>query len=531
VNSKPGVNVEAEVRKIFELFSTGEFAAGLGQARRLHQQYPNLAISNYCVGHGLAATDRSGAAVEFFKRAVELQPDNPEFLVRYGRVLLNLSQILEAEAALNKAYKLNPKLPIGIWTLAQYYASIDRFDLAESYFRMVLGSDLPSHIRESVHMDLVRVLIEVGNFSEAENELRDAIPSNLSLAFKSNLQTQLRPIEIGSPEHRMVENALAGDLPDNVVRSSFLRANARIYEKAGDLEREYQLIEQSTALTAEKFSYAGFQLYIDQVIASFQGERVRRLQDEFGTSPFAPIYVVGLPRSGTTLTEKILSSHSQVGGAGELSMISTVNRNILGGRAVQHFEEAIRSLPLSTISDWVNGVETNMRYLCPGRERIVDKMPHNFLHCGLIRILFPRSRIIHCYRDPADNFLSGFKASLKSAYSYFYAPEVFSDYYGCYRKLMNHWYSTLGEAIFPLCYEDLVQDPRKVISALLNFCDLDWEEGCLSPENNTSRIGTASVVQARNPINSSSVGGWKRYASKLNMIKVRHGENYRFPGS
>ena len=523
--------MEAEVKRIFELFSKGEFAAGLDEARRLHQRYPNLAISNYCVGHGLASTNRYGAAVEFLKRAVELQPDNPEFLVRYGRVLLNLSQILEAETALNKAYNLNPKLPIGIWTLAQYYASIERFDLAERYFRMVLGSDLPSNIRESVHLDWVRVLIEVGDFNQAENELRDSTASNLNGAFKTGLLTQLKHYEIGSPEHRMIENELAGGLGDQVVRASLLRANARIYEKAGDLEREYQLIEESTGSTAEKFSHAGFQHYVDQIIASFQGERVQHLQDEFGTSTFAPIYVVGLPRSGTTLTEKILSSHSQVGGAGELSMISTINRNILGGRAVQDFEEAVRSLPQSAITDWVKGIETNMRYLCPGHERIVDKMPHNFLHCGLIRILFPRSRIIHCYRHPADNFLSGFKASLKSTHSYFYAPEAFSTYYEGYRKLMNHWYSAMGEAIFPLCYEDLVQEPRRVISGLLEFCGLDWEESCLSPENNTSRIGTASMIQARQPINSSSVGVWKKYASRLNIINERHGENYMFPSA
>ena len=96
---------------------------------------------------------------------------------------------------------------------------------------------------------------------------------------------------------------------------------------------------------------------------------------------------------------------------------------------------------------------------------------------------------------------------------------------------MNHWYSVMNEDIFSLCYEDLVQEPKKVISALLGFCGLKWEEGCLSPENNSARIATASIVQARQPINSSSVGGWKRYASRLNIINERYGNNYRFPGS
>jgi len=244
-------------------------------------------------------------------------------------------------------------------------------------------------------------------------------------------------------------------------------------------------------------------------------ERVRKLM---GDSDFSPIFVLGMPRSGTTLTERILARHTKVGGAGELSLIANFLARCLGNNAPGNMVGVMESKGAAEIQSLAREIEETMRFLCPGKDRIVDKMPGNFQHIGWICALFPKAKIIHCYRDPADNMLSGFKAALNTGHSYFDRPDWFIAYYKNYVKLMRFWYELLPGRIYPLNYEKLVTEPKEQIKALLKNCKLSWQEDCLYPEENESRILTASVMQARSPINARSVGGWKKYASHLQEI-------------
>ena len=518
------MNIETEVRGIFKLLGEGRFDQALFKAQALHKQAPQLPLANYCVGHALAALQRPREALPFLRKASQLEPRNVDFLVRFGRALLDAGRVREAESVLMKARDLNPSLPIVPWTLGVFYASIDRFDKAVDYYNAVMASPLPPHFANTARNDWAHALIEVGKTGEAEPLLRELLsdPQARGTALSRLVAVKAFPLE--SPEYAMLEQELARTDISKLDRSVLLHAKSVCMAAAKDYAREYDLLLESKLARESRDTSAAFGKYVDALISAFTAERIAALKEIIGDNPFQPIHVLGLPRSGTTLVERILSSHTKVSGAGELTVVPDFFRAALNGKPVSEFLDTVRSAGGATTRSQVNEIEATMRFLGDDKDRIVDKMPHNFLYIGLLAAIFPNGSIVHCFRSPADNFLSGLKANLNDTHSYFDNPSYYISYYAHYRRLMEHWYKVLPGRIFPMHYETLVTKPEETIASLLSFCGLDWEEDCLYPEREQSRIGTASVLQARSPINAKSVGGWKRYESHLQVIADTCGE-------
>jgi Tfp pilus assembly protein PilF len=514
------------VREIFGLFNRGEFPEALKLARNFHAKHPSLAIANYCVGHALAANKTVYAAIPYLKAAADLAPDNADYLVRYGRVLLDAGRIVEAEDILVRAHKINPKLTIALLTLGIFYSSIQRFDQSEKYFKEVLESKPPAEVFELAELNWIKSLVEIGSFDQAQSLLRNRIERGAHGIAHLALFVEIGSSLLDSPEHRMIDKELSKGELKSQERATLLRAKAKMAKRSGRTDESFSLIKESKKAVSANFDQNPFSKYVDQTVSNFDKRTLERLQEKFGRSSFEPIYIVGLPRSGTTLTERIVASHREVGGAGELSLLGNFRKDILKGRPVDQFENCLLASSHADIDELVNGIERNMRHLCPGKDRIADKMPGNFMNSHLVKIFFPKARIIHCYRHPADNFLSGFEAELNSTHSYFDSPDVFAGYFESYLRLMRHWYSVMPDLIFSLRYEDLVSESRSTIGKLLDFCGLDWDENCMSPEKNSTRIATASMMQARNPINAESVGRWKRHFQELRIIDERLGAKF-----
>ncbi|MFT3672095.1 tetratricopeptide repeat-containing sulfotransferase family protein [Aestuariivirga sp.] len=518
------MNIETEVRAIFKLFGEGRFDLALAKAQALHRQAPQLPVSNYCMGHALAALQRPRDAVPFLRKAAQLEPRNVDFLVRFGRALLDSGRVREAESVLMKARDINPSLPIVPWTLGVFYASIDRFDKAVEHYSTVMSLKLPHGFDNNAKLDWAFALIEVGRTKEAEVPLRELLNDPKARGTALAHLAAIEPFPLDSPEFAMLEQELLRSDHSAMDRSVLLHTKARCLSSAKDIEGEYALLRESKLVRAKKDTSEAFGRQVDSLISVFSQENIAELSKIAGDNPFQPIHVLGLPRSGTTLVERILASHSTVAGAGELEVVAEFVRTVLNGHAVTEFLALARKMGGAALRQQLNEIEATMRFLGNGKDRIVDKMPHNFLFVGLLAAVFPKGSIVHCFRHPADNFLSGFKANLLDAHFYFDDPAIFISYFGHYRRLMEHWYRVLPGRIFPLHYERLVTEPKPMITSLLSFCQLGWEEDCLYPEQGESRIATASVHQARSPINAKSVGGWTKYQSRLQIIADTCGE-------
>jgi sulfotransferase family protein len=239
-----------------------------------------------------------------------------------------------------------------------------------------------------------------------------------------------------------------------------------------------------------------------------------------------PLFIVGMPRSGTSLVEQILASHPQVHGGGELDVMfkaATAAMQKLSRQGWAEFPQYFNRLSLGTADELADIYLQPLIALNPAAQRITDKMPLNFLHVGLIALLFPQSRVIHCRRDPMDTCLSCFMTDFAAGNEFSYDLTALGHFHRQQERLMAHWKSVLDLPIFDVNYEQLVSDPQPQTRRLLEFAGLSWNDKCLRFHENDRFVNTASNEQVRRPMYKSSVQRWKNYEKHLIPLQAALG--------
>lgn len=238
-----------------------------------------------------------------------------------------------------------------------------------------------------------------------------------------------------------------------------------------------------------------------------------------GSPDATPIFVLGMPRSGTSLIEQILASHPQVHGAGEISIMPDIAARLIPQLTGLHNPQAINLLHpgayVSIADHYINGLRSH----CPEQKPyIVDKMPNNFFHIGLIKLLLPNAKIIHCVRDSMDTCWSLYRQHFGINHPYCYDQHALGKFYLRYQQLMQHWENVLPHAIYEVQYEKLVAAPEKEVSALLEHCALPWDESCLKFYDTKRTVNTASMQQVRQPIYHSALKSWQPLEKHLTTL-------------
>ncbi|MBL4666004.1 MAG: sulfotransferase [Sneathiella sp.] len=231
-----------------------------------------------------------------------------------------------------------------------------------------------------------------------------------------------------------------------------------------------------------------------------------------------PISIVGMSRSGTTLVEQILDSHSEVFGAGELK---TADRSFAKLKLLKDIIPSDPEMRKAVCSDFTKRGEfylEQVQKLAPNVRRIVDKLPFNFKQIGLLHLILPNAKIIHCQRNPIDTCLSNFKILFADSMDFTYDFEELGRYYLAYKELMDHWEAIFPNKILTVQYEDVVADVEGQAKRIVEHCDLSWEDGCLDFYKSKRAVHTASATQVRQPIYTSSVGKWQRYGDTINPL-------------
>ena len=356
----------------------------------------------------------------------------------------------------------------------------------------------------------------VGQLAEAEADYDRVIALKPADHEAYINRSELRTQRADKNHIAELEALVAGGIADWRGSVQIRYALAKEYEDLGDYKNSFRHLREGAAQRRRHLQY---DVAVDVATVDWIIEAHGAAGDAPKDAPAdAPIFIVGLPRSGTTLVDRILGSHSAIVSAGELndlalSVVDSVRRGA-GGAAVPRRELVARSADIDFAAlgrDYLDRV----RRMLPSGRRFTDKMPLNYLYCGLIRRALPNAKIVHVTRQPMAACYSMYKTLFKDGYPFSYDLGDIARYYIAYRRLMDHWQAVMPASIYPLSYEAMVADLRGETRKLLDYCGLEWQDNCIEFHRNPSPTTTASAVQVRRPLYDSSVSQWRHYAPEL----------------
>jgi tetratricopeptide (TPR) repeat protein len=474
-------------------------------------------------GLGMIALEANDptASVELLSRALGKRPGDPALLNNVANALIAANRPREAIEKLEKALKLRPRFPEAWCNLARALRQQGRGDDAlEAFARceQVAPGYRPARIGRN------RALLELGRADEAVEGLRAVLKEDSRSTAAYALLARAHKFQPDDPEPEVVERLLREpDLPtSDRIRLSY--AAAKMAEDLGDHDRAMMRLKEANRMRTAVADPNYFAKRVDAILSvftrSFLAERAG-----WGDPSELPVLIVGMPRSGTTMTEQILASHPLVFGAGELETLNNTVANLrkaVGTR--ERYPEFVRQVGPELARTFGRSYIDEIAALAPDAQRITDKMPHNFERLGLIALLLPNARVIHCRRDPRDTCVSCYMHQFQDQHAYNRDLRALGFYYRQYERLMAYWREALPNPPLEIQYEDLVADLEGQTRRILDHCGLPWDDRCLAFYQTRRSVVTPSTWQVRQPLYSGSVGRWRRYERHLGPLLEALGE-------
>jgi tetratricopeptide (TPR) repeat protein len=497
----------------------GRLDEAAGLCERAVALNPGLFQAYNILGKILQQQGKLNQAVSRFEQVLALRPELAETHNNLGIVLRRQGKLDRAAAHYQRVIALRPDIAEAHLNLGNVLLELGKLDEAVTQFER--GVALKPGLAEA-HSNLAAALQQRGEFDRALASYDRALVLRPDYAEVLYHRTDLKKFRAGDADLVALESlaAAAGRLPPGeMLRIHF--ALGKALEDVGDYPRAFENLLRGNALKRSELDYdeAAVQRGFQQIAEVFSSELLDRLRGSGEPSP-TPIFVLGMPRSGSTLIEQILASHPQVHGAGELWQLHRVTEMVSdsSGRQVP-YPQFVGSLNAPDLKRMGQTYLAGLPPVADGKRRITDKMPMNFLYVGLIHLILPNARIIHTLRDPVDTCVSCFSRLFTAGVRYSYDLAELGRYYRLYHELMAHFRSVLPPgAMLDVSYEDVVDNLEEQARRLIEYCGLPWDDRCLSFHETNRSIATPSNVQVRRKLYRSSVARWRRYAPFLQPL-------------
>ncbi|MET0499015.1 MAG: sulfotransferase [Steroidobacteraceae bacterium] len=461
--------------------------------------------------------DRIDEAQTLLERALQLRSGYAEALMGLGMVMLERQRLPDAVAFLEQSLDSQPER-VGAWcVLASVYMESADLALAEAAYERALAIDPDS---SEAFNGLGNLRLEEGRMADAQRLLERAIvvdPTNLAARFHL---TQARKVTADDPNLAALQELLpnAADMPDGRCISLHY-ALGKSYDDLQEWDRAFPHFLEGARLKRAKIQYEADldAARVQRVISLTGASALQRLRGA-GDSSELPIFVLGMPRSGTTLTEQIVASHRDVHGAGEVrDLMQTLHQQFPASEPP--FPENLALLTKKNMSAWGAAYVSRLRARAPEARRITDKMPANYILLGIIPLVLPNARIIHVKRSPVDTCVSCFTRLFNRHQEATYDLLELGRHYANYARLMQHWRAVMPAGSFiEVQYEDIVDDVEAQARRLVEWLGLPWDEACLDFHKTQRPVRTASVTQVRQPIYRHSLARWKHYERYLEPL-------------
>ncbi len=477
---------------------------------------PTYVEAHKNLGHILAGLNRQEEAAASYAKAIALRPNDVEARVGLGRALERLERLEEAVDQFKETLARAPDDVAALNGLGAAVHTLGRSEEALALHRRALALK-PKDVE--AHSKLGEVLLALGRTQEASTAMEKAVAlSPRKAGYYWNLAYGKRFRDGDS--HLAAMLRLSGRLA-SLNEEEQIDLHFALGKALGDLgrhEESFRHLVEGNALMRRRLPY-------DEGKALGRFERMRRVftpalmheKSGLGDPSQQPVFIIGLPRSGTTLIEQILASHPKVFGAGELYEMTRLAERVRAadGSAIPEAVAAMSGAALQQLGgDYLRAVSR----LAPQAERITDKMPGNFALAGLIHLALPNARIIHACRDPRDTAFSCFSLLFARGQAFSYDLAELGRYCRAYGTLMAHWRAVLGAAMLEVAYEELVGDLEGQARRIVAYCGLDWHDACLAFHRTQRSVRTASAAQVRTPIYQSSVGRWRVHQDRLQPL-------------
>ncbi len=496
----------------------GELDEAIAYYQRAIAFKPGHAEAHNNLGNGLKRQGKLDEAMVHYQRAIALKPDYAEAHSNLGRVFKEQSKFAEAMVHYQRALAFKPDSAEIYLNMGNIFRLHSKYGEAMAYYQRAIA--FKPDLAETYY-NLGIALRELGQFDEAQRAYERALELEPRNGWYYRQLFDGRRV-IAGDRHLAAAEKLVEDMTSLPIEDQreLHFALGKAYEDLEQRERSFRHRLEGNALKRRESVYDEAEMlgFLDRIRTVFTAELMQNKRN-LGNPSMVPTFIVGMPRSGTTLVEQILASHPKVFGAGELAEFSKAVTSLGMPNGALSFPEAVPALSTEQLNQLGTSYLDAVAAEAPGAERITDKMPTNFRFVGLIHLALPNARIIHMRRDPIDTCLSCFSLLFTGDHPYCYDLGELGRYYRAYQMVMEHWRQVLPAGVMlDVRYEEVVADVEGQARQIVAYCGLEWDDACLDFYKTQRPIRTASATQVRQPIYRTSVGRWKPYHHLLQPL-------------